>query len=272
MEAVWNFFDPRSKETVLGVLRREIDETLELAADPARWEVATACENWQVRDVIAHLVDTTEGYLPNFDIARNGGNPQESLGLRVMAKRVDEGAKAFRKVPQDEMIGRLREDADRMMGEFESLSEADWSGLMVPHPFMGPLPAMFYPVFQLVDYAVHAWDIREGIGRPHGLAGDSADLLAPLIFILWQATADVSGVERPFAIGIRTSGVNGGDTRIEVSGDGVQFAAGDIADCGAIIEFDPATLVLTGYARMNGGTVRGDGQLASDFRAMIFPI
>ena len=28
---------------------------------------------------------------------------------------------------------------------------------MVGHPYMGPVPAMFYPMFQLVDYAVHAW-------------------------------------------------------------------------------------------------------------------
>ena len=159
-----------------------------------------------------------------------------------------------------------------MLGEFDSLSEADWSGLMVPHPFMGPLSALFYAEFQLADYAVHAWDIREGTGGPHRLAGDSADLLAPLFFILWQATADVSGVERPFAVGLRTSGVNGGDTRVDISSDGLQFAPGDLADCGAIIELDPATLVLVGYARINGGTVRGDRQLACDFRALISPI
>jgi uncharacterized protein (TIGR03083 family) len=272
MDAVWNFFDPRSKETVLGVLRREVDDTLDLVADPGRWEGPTACENWQVRDVIGHLVDTTEGYLPAFDIARNGGTAQEPLGLRGMARHVDDGAKAFRKVPRDEMVARLRQDSGRMMGEFESLSEADWSGLLVPHPFMGPLPAMFYPVFQLVDYAVHAWDIREGLGRPHGLAGDSADILAPVIFILWQATADVSAVKTPFSVGIRTSGRNGGDMRMDVSAEGVQFAPGDIADCGAVLEFDPATLVLTGYGRTNGGTVRGDRQLAADFRALFFPI
>ena len=137
---------------------------------------------------------------------------------------------------------------------------------------MGPLPALFYPEFQLVDYAVHCWDIREGMGPPHGLAGDSADLLAPLIFVLWQATADTSAVTEPYTIGVRTSGRNGGDTRVEISADGVHFAPGEIDDCPAIIEFDPATLVLTGYARINGGTVRGDGRLASDFRSLIFPI
>ena len=35
---------------------------------------------------------------------------------------------------------------------------------------------------------------------------------------------------------------------------------------------DPATLVLTGYARMNGGTARGDVELAGKFRDLFFPI
>jgi hypothetical protein len=34
----------------------------------------------------------------------------------------------------------------------------------------------------------------------------------------------------------------------------------------------PATLVLTGYGRVNGGTVRGDAAVAETFRSLIFPI
>ena len=60
--------------------------------------------------------------------------------------------------------------------------------------------------------------------------------------------------------------------RYDVSADGVQYAEGDISDCPAVLEFDPATLVLTGYARMNGGTVRGDADVAARFRGLFFPI
>lgn len=268
----WNFMDPAAKDRLLGVLQGEIDETFALVADPDRWEVPTACERWQVRDVIGHLVDTTEGYLPNFDIARRGGAGPEAHGLAAMAELVDAGARALRKVPRDELLDRLHDDATTMMRTFRHLSDEDWTGLIVPHNYMGPLPAMFYPVFQLVDYAVHAWDIREGIGAPHALAGDAADFLVPVIHILWQATADVSGVDAPFSVGVRTSGHNGGDVRFDVSPDGVQYAAGDVSDCPAVLEFDPGTLVLTGYARMNGGTVRGDRELAGRFRSLFFPI
>ena len=268
----WNFQDPASKERVLSVLQGEMDAMFGLVADPARWEAPTACESWEARDVVGHLVDTTEGYLPAFAGARTGASAEEPLGLRDMALHVDKGAKALRKVPREELIGRLRDDSERMMGEFAALSAEDWAAFMVPHKYMGPLPVMFYPMFQIVDYAVHGWDIREGMPEPHAMSGDAADLLVPVIFVLWSATADVSGVDRPYSVGVRTTGHNGGDVRADVSSEGVQFAPGDIDDCPAILEFDPATLVLTGYARMNGGTARGDEELASKFRDLFFAI
>jgi len=271
-DPTWDFQDPASKERVLRVLRDEMDAMFRLVDDPARWEAPTACERWKARDVIGHLVDTTEGYLPAFAGARSSAAAEEPLGLRGMAELVDKGAKSLRKVPREELIGRLREDSEQMMDEFTALSADDWSGFMVPHKYMGPLPAMFYPMFQIVDYAVHGWDIREGMREPHAMSGDAADLLVPVIFVLWSATADVSAVERPYSVGVRTTGHNGGDVRAEVSSEGVQFAPGDIDDCPAILEFDPATLVLTGYARINGGTARGDEQLAGRFRELFFPI
>ena len=100
---------------------------------------------------------------------------------------------------------RLRLDLSQAMGIYEGLTEDDWMGLMVFHPYAGPLPAAFYPWFQLVDYGVHSWDMREHRGEPHELAGDTADLLVPLALIVWQITADTDNVTDPFSIGVRTT-------------------------------------------------------------------
>ena len=270
--ADWDYSNPANKDRVLATLQAEIDATFDLVADPARWEAPTACEGWEVRDVIGHLVDATEGYFPNFDIALHGGTPDPPLGLTGMAKRVDEHARAFRTESRDAMLARLEADAEKAMGIFRDLTDEQWTGLMVSHPYMGPIPAMFYPMFQLVDYAVHAWDIREGIGHPHALSADAADLLVPIIFILWQATADTSGVAAPYTIGVRAGGRNGVDMRVDISSEGMAFAPGQLDDCSTVLEFDPATLVLTGYARVNGGSVRGDRDVAGQFRALFFPI
>jgi uncharacterized protein (TIGR03083 family) len=268
----WNFMDPASQDRVLTVLRRDADEFFALGSDPDRWHARTACAGWEVRDVVGHLIDATEGYFPGWEAAGTGATTPAPLGLTVMAARCDANAKAFRSLSQDEALARGRTDFDQQMLAFEKLDDDSWSDLIVSHPYMGPLPAKFFAIFQLVDYAVHAWDIRQGTDAPHGLNGDSADLLVPLMFVLWQATTDASSVTDPFSVGIRVTGVNGGDVRLDVSPEGLQYAPSPIDELPATIEFDAASFVLTAYGRMNAGTVRGDTAVASRLRSLFFGV
>ena len=198
----WEFSDFASKDNLLRTVREQSDQMLALASAPGAWEAPTAAGHWQVRDIIGHLVDTTEGYFDGIDIARSGGTAPDPLGVRGMDKHVDQGALAFRGTPQDELLARLEKDRAEMLAFIEGLDAEEWGGFLVPHKYMGPLPAFFYPVAQLVDYAVHTWDIRQGAGGSHALDGDAADLLVPFCFIVWQSTADCADVE-PFQIGVR---------------------------------------------------------------------
>jgi uncharacterized protein (TIGR03083 family) len=268
----WNFMDPASRDNIDRVWRQESQGMLALASDPDVWEAPTGAGHWQVRDVIGHLVDTTEAYFRSFDAARGRAEPWVALGVRDMSKHVDEGAQALRSVPQDELLDRLRGDLDRMLGIAGELTDEEWAGLLVPHKYMGPLPACFYPIFQVVDYTVHSWDIREGTRRAHGIDGDAADLLVPLCFILWQSTCDVSGAN-PDTLGVRiTSGHNAGDTRTTVTNEGITFEQGAIDDLTDTIEFDPASFVLTAYGRTNAGTYRGNREVLDRFCNLFFRI
>jgi uncharacterized protein (TIGR03083 family) len=268
----WNFLEAASREHIDRVWRRESDGMLALVADPAAWEAPTGAGHWQVRDVIGHLVDTTEAYFRSFDAARGNGTAPDPLGLPDMAKYVDTGARDLRSVPREELLERLRADRERMLGIAAGLTDDEWTSLLVPHKYMGPLPASFYPIFQVVDYTVHSWDIREGSGRSHGIEGEAADLLVPLCFILWQNTCSVAGVE-PFTLGIRiTSGAHAGGTRVAVTGDGISLTPGDPDGLPDVIEFDPASFVLTAYGRTNAGTYRGDRQVLDRFCNLFFRI
>ncbi len=271
-DPAWDFQHPAGKNRLLGVLRREIEEMFELAADPARWHSPTACPGWEVRDMIGHLLDATESFRTGFDIAHAGSAAPESVGVAGMAEASDEAARAYRSIPRDELLARYRDETEALIHELDSVSDADCSSLIVPDRYMGPLPAMIIAAGLLAGYAVHGWDVRQGLGTPHAIAGDAADLLVPFSYLLWWATADTAAVEAPYAIGIRTSGRNGGDTRFDITGEGLQFAPAEIDDCAAILEFDPATLVLTAYNRINGGTVRGDRKSAADFRSLFIAI
>ena len=57
-----------------------------------------------------------------------------------------------------------------------------------------------------MDHSVHGWDIRQGTGRAHGLGGDTADMLVPFMFGVWQATVTASQDPEALVTGIRGLG------------------------------------------------------------------
>jgi uncharacterized protein (TIGR03083 family) len=273
--ADWNVLDAGNKERLLQAVSNEADEFFQLAEKPENWEAPTASGHWQVRDIVGHLVDVTEGYLEAFETARAGRDAPPPLGLRAMADLADQNAQSFRSEPQDRMIARLRDDYRQMMDVFRGLTEDDWMGLIVPHKYMGPAPAFIFPTFQLVDYGVHNWDMREGLGLPNGIPGPVGDFLAPVMFSLWQGILDTDKLgNEQIDIGIRITGRNPGVYRVGATSEGLSFEQSDDTslDAPAIIEFDPGSLVLTAYDRIHGGTAYGDRAMIDRFRSSFFTI
>ena len=267
--STWNAMTYEGKPTVLEVVRKEAEQFFELVDNDDAWLAPTGAGHWQVRDVVGHIVDTTEAYFESFDAARASKEMPAAYGLPGMASRVDKMASALHDEPREELVGRLRTDFDRMMGIFEGLSEDDWTNLLVTHFYMGPLPAFFYPAFQVMDYGVHSWDVRQGTGRAHGLTGEVGDVLVPFMFVLWQYTI---AEPEPCELGIRiTSGPNAGDTRVTVGPEGMTYAPGDVSDL-TVIEFDPGSFVLTAFGRSNSGTIRGERRVADTYLNLFFRI
>jgi uncharacterized protein (TIGR03083 family) len=252
-------------------VRKEAEQFFAMVDSDDAWHAPTGAGHWQVRDIVGHIVDTTEAYFVAFDAARSGTEMPPAYGLPGMAARVDKMAGGLHDEPREVLVQRLRDDFVTMMRIFDDLTEDDWTNLTVSHFYMGPLPAFFYPAFQLMDYGVHSWDVRQGTGRAHGLAGEAGDLLVPFMFVLWQYTVADSDPE-PCELGIRiTSGPNAGDTRVTVGPGGMSYAPGDASDL-TVIEFDPGSFVLTAFGRSNSGSIRGDRQVADQYLNLFFRI
>lgn len=268
----WDATSHEARDNLLRVVRSEAERLFAMAAAPGAWEAPTACPQWQVRDIVGHLIDVTESYFVGFDAARSGSPVPDALGTPAMQAMLDEGAKGHRALGQDEALSRLRGDFTKLMEMCDALGPEDWGGLLVPHKYMGPLPAFFYPVFQLMDYGVHSWDIRQGSGQAHGLSGDAADLLVPFMFILWSATGTAATDATPNEIGIRVSGRNAGQWRISTGPDGFRYEPGSVDDLPAVLEFDAGSFVLTAFGRSNSGTIRGDVAVADRYLNSFFRI
>jgi uncharacterized protein (TIGR03083 family) len=268
----WDATTYEAKDNLLRVLRGEAEALFAMASAADAWERPTACPLWQVRDIVGHLIDVTESYFTAFDASVSGAPLPAPLGLPVMAERLDEGAQAYRSLSQADALERLEADFAKMTEIASALDPEEWGGRIVTHKYMGPLPAFFYPIAQLMDYGVHGWDIRQGIGRAHSLAADTADLLVPFMFILWQATTRVPPGSAPATVGVRVSGRNAGEYRFTVSAEGLSYELGEVASLPAVLEFDPGSLVLTTFGRINAGAFCGDRIAAEAFLNAFFRI
>jgi uncharacterized protein (TIGR03083 family) len=267
-----NVMEYAGKQFLLDLDRAERAEFYKLL-DEAPWEGPTASGHWQVRDVCGHMIDVTEGYLERFAMARAGQEAPAPLGLPIMASKLDEGAQRFRSLSKEQAITRLKTASDKMFAIFDALDEKQWTGEIVSHTYMGPLPAFFYPWFQLIDYSIHSWDIKVGLGRDEPLSDDAAITLIPVMLIVIQYTVDAErakGLKTKF--GIEISGPGGGSWCVDVDGTSVSYAEGATEGCETVFEFEPNDFVLSTYQRRRGGTARGDQVMAERIRDLLFKI
>jgi uncharacterized protein (TIGR03083 family) len=271
-----NPMDYGSKDVVLDVIKTERARFYDIIDNPDNWHVETRCEGWQVRDLVGHMIDVTEGYLGRWELAEAGKEAPAPLGLAVMGDTLNEGALALRDLSREEAIARLKQASSKMMDTFEALDENAWYNFLVSHSFMGPLPTFFFPAFQIMDYGVHTWDMHWGLGvKDARLDERTAGVLVPYMFILWQYTVnDEAAKEGDIVDGLKADGEWGGQWKVTVKeGQFTHEAVDDLSDCAAVIHFaHPSDLVLTAYQRFQGGEASGDPESVNQVRRLFFTI
>src|SRR5215470_16032693 len=90
-DMVVNPMEYSGKDTVLDIVRSERAKFYRIIDDPQNWEAPTRSGHWQVRDLVGHMIDVTEGYLTRWDMARRNESAT-GIGLLVMAQELDRAA------------------------------------------------------------------------------------------------------------------------------------------------------------------------------------
>ena len=271
----WDGTSYDAKDNLLRVVRGEAERFFALASAPDAWEAPTACGQWPVQDIVGHLIDVTESYFVGFDAARrwrqragrarpagHGRAPRRGRQGRTAAS-----ARTRRWTgcgPTSPSSWRWSTRSGRTSGAASSCRTSTWARCRRS----STRPSSSWTT------ACTAWDIRQGTGRAHGLHGDAADLLVPFMFIVWQATAEVPADAEPerdrrahHAAG--TTPAPGGSAPARPAS---RYDAGDVDDLPAVLEFDPASFVLTAFGRSNSGTIRGDAAVAERYLNLFFRI
>jgi len=276
MSAVISAVNPmaaEAKQTVLDVLKRDQKKFFELVENPDNWNVQTRCTEWEVRDLVGHMIDVTEGYLTRWEMDKKG-EEVGTAGLPVMGESLNDHALEFRKLSREDALARLKADKEKMMSIFEALTPEEWTSTLVIHPYMGPCPMGFYPAFHIMDYGIHPYDIEYGLGDKLAEIDEaSAGILIPYCHIIMKYTVDqesAKGVDTVY--GMDVSGPWGGKWRATVK-DGAwdaQPEEGDFEGCDAVFKSTPSDFVLTAFGRFPGGSATGDPEVIEQVRKLFF--
>jgi uncharacterized protein (TIGR03083 family) len=261
------------KDVVMDIMRRDRAKFFRLVEEPNNWNVQTRCTEWEVRDLVGHMIDVTEGYLGRWDAAKKGEAPG-ALGLQVMGETLNDHALDFRKLSREEAIARLKDDAAKMDAIFAALTPEEWTSMLVTHPYMGPVPAGFYPAFHIMDYGIHPYDIEYGLGDKLATLDEAtAGVLIPYCFVIMQYTVDAASAAGVDAVyGIDISGPWGGKWRATVK-DGAWSVVPDGVDfkgCAALFRYSASDFVLTAFGRFDGGSATGDPEVIAAVRKLFF--
>jgi len=273
-----NSMDYSGKDTVLDVIRKERSTFFDIMDDSDNWYTPTRCTGWEVRDIVSHMIDVTEGYLSRWDLARKGEEADPPIGVLTMGEKLNKNALAMRSLDREDAIDRLTTASDKMLGIFDHLTAEEWGTFLVNHPYMGPLPTLFYPAFHVMDYGVHTWDMEWGMGRKSDkdkLDERTAGVLVPFMFVLMSATVDQKAAEGlDIVYGIVVGGEWGGKWRVTVK-DGAYTAepTDNLDDVQATMTFkDASDFVLTTFQRIDASEGSGDPEVVEKIRRLFFRI
>jgi hypothetical protein len=279
------------RETVMAVLRRDRAQLARLISEPSNWTREMNFTNrlrppdvplrWQVSDLVGHMTETVDAYTETWLAIRRGGTRAD----RVPGGSLTEPA-ALANLSRDLAIKRFASSCATLDGLLAALTPEEWTGLLIPHPdpynrdgvavVASPVPAGYYAGFQIIDCAVHIYDIEYGLGNKLATIDKAtAGLILPFALTFWKSSVDpktASGLDASY--GIAVDGPWGGRWRARIR-NGVwttEVENGEFAGCDALFRYPSAAdLVLTFFGRYPGGSASGDLYVIAKVRDLFLP-
>jgi uncharacterized protein (TIGR03083 family) len=274
---------PLERVTLLQAETERITRYLRALPSEA-WSRQSACEAWQVRDVVAHMAGGAEFYASNVtrglqgDTSPGPGRPPAGTGKAAMVSE----AVAKRAIASRESLG------EQLLATFEA-ANAHLNHLLATlppeqqdtpcyHPG-GIVPARNFADLRLKELSMHDWDIRSRL-EPEAhispaalpiILGAVADSLASgsLRWAFWPGERLTQPVRYRFAL----TDANVPQPDVVVEGDGMRLEPAGESRADVTLQCDAETYVLCMYGRvqldaaMRTGQVRvtGDPALVTAF-------
>lgn len=149
------------------VLRGEVERLTQYlqTLPPAAWHHPSACDLWEVRDVVGHLTWVAQRFRGTVSRALHGDSAPPAgappVGTSTRAGRnafVAREAVALRERLGDQLLPTFRAQVDQLIALLTPLSPSEWE--QPAYSALRVVPLWHYPFLTLAEVALHAWDIH----------------------------------------------------------------------------------------------------------------
>ena len=235
------------------------------------WSRASACDLWQVRDVVAHLSWAAEGFAESISRGVRGDAsaqvphdfPGGAANVASLAEYIAQSAIAHREALGDQLLAAFITSNDRLNQIFEELGPEDWDK---PCSFLSrPRTPDAFLVTRVPELAIHQWDIRSRFEPAAALSTDSLPALmerAPN-FVGWSFRPGPSLTE-PIRYRSELTGPGSSAKDIVVQGDVCRMEPAEDGPVVGLFRCDSSTFVLLMCGRLTVGTAFSEGGLAAE--------
>jgi uncharacterized protein (TIGR03083 family) len=201
-----------------------------LALPPEAWDGPTNCPPWRVRDVVAHVVVSGEGFAASIRQGLAGSvEPSVSNDARERRQAEIETADAAT------VVQALHTVTDDFIGVYAGLQDHELATICFHR--RGNRSIGWYAAHRLAEVAFHHWDIQFSLGRDPSFDEQVAALLLPTLL--------ESNAPRIYAAGLT-----------QQRGNGERFLLA-VADAHWLIQIDPDQLEARRDDATGDLTIRG---------------
>ena len=244
------------------------------ALSPEAWDGPTNCAPWRVRDLVAHIVVSGEGFAASI---RQGlaGSTEQSISHEERDRRTA----ALAASTPAEVARELDALTDAFIGLYDGLDEAGLEAICFHR--RGNRSVRWYAAHRLAEVAFHSWDFRVSLGREPTFSEQVASLLLPTLLESNAPRTYAAGLSEQRGTGERyllaVADEPSARWLITIDPDQLTAVRGD-APADVTITGSAAALALLVYGRVGlsdlfqSGAIHleGDAALAERFTA-VFP-
>ena len=233
----------------------------------ASWQSPSACEGWEVRDVVGHLAWGAELYISAISRGIEGNkSPQEGYPPEGEIDRETFPAWAARQAivyrkRQGEQLPVTFETRNAQLHKLMAdLRPQDWEKPCY-HP-LGPREVGVLIVFRAIELSMHAWDIQSVVDPSTSLLPESLPILMERIPAMLSGTFQPdTRLRSPIRYRFLVTGAVTGGHDLVLEGDRLRVEPIGTAEAQVTCRSDTETFALPMFHRLSPQTAIASGRL-----------